>query len=50
MVTYLLGLHENIRFSKAFSEYQEQPYPLEKATVLFLDSPKKIQVSFVGYS
>ena len=28
MVTYLTDFHENIRFSKTLSEYQEQPYPL----------------------
>ena len=28
MVTYLLDFHENIRFSKTLSEYQEQPHPL----------------------
>ena len=50
MVTYLLDFHKKIRFSKTLSEYQEQPYPLEKTTVLFLDPPKKMQVSFVGYS
>ena len=30
MVPYLLDFHEYIRFSKSLSEYQEQPYPLEK--------------------
>ena len=37
MVTYLLEFHENIRFSKTLSEYQEQPQPL----FIFLDPPKK---------
>ena len=41
MVTYLLDFHEYIRFSKILSEYQEQPHPLEKTTIVFLDSPKK---------
>ena len=50
MVTYLLDLHENIRFSKTLSEYQEQPYPPEKTTIVFLVSPKKMRVTFVGYS
>ena len=41
MVPYLLDFHENIRFSKTLSKYQEQPYPLEKTIHVFLDSPKK---------
>ena len=41
MVPYFLDFHENIRFSKTLSEYQEQPYPIEKTTILFLDPPKK---------
>ena len=28
------------------SEYQEQPYPLEKTTIEFFDPPKKMQVTF----
>ena len=28
MDTYLQDIHENMRFSKTLSEYQEQPYPL----------------------
>ena len=41
MVPYFLDFHENIRFSKALSKYQEQPYPLEKTTIVFFDLPKK---------
>ena len=41
MVPYLLDFLENIRFSKTLSEYQEQPYLLEKTTTAFLDPPKK---------
>ena len=41
MVAYLLDFHENIRFSKTFGEYQEQPYPLEKTAIVFLDPSKK---------
>ena len=41
MVPYFLDFHENIRLSKTLSEYQEQPYPLEKTTIVFLDPPKK---------
>ena len=40
----------NIRFSKTLSEYKEQPYLLEKLTILFLDPPTKMRVTFVGYS
>ena len=50
MVTYLLDFHENIRFSKTLSKYQEQPYPLQKTAIVFLDPPKKIHVLFLGYS
>ena len=50
MATYFLDFHENIRFSKTLSEYQEQSYPLEKTAILFLDPPKKFHVIFVGYS
>ena len=50
MVTYLLNFHENIKFSKTVSEYHEQPYPLEKTTAVFFDPPKKMQITFVGYS
>ena len=39
-VTYLLDFHENIVFSKTFSVDQEQPYSLEKTTIVFLDPPK----------
>ena len=46
MVTYLLGFHENIRFSKTLSEYQEQLHPL----LYFLIHLKKMHVTFVGYS
>ena len=28
MVTYLLDFHDNFRFSKTLSKYQEKPYPL----------------------
>ena len=45
----MIRLHENIRFSKTHSEYQEQPYPLEKTAIVFLDPPKKMHVKFVGY-
>ena len=38
---YFVDFHENIRFSKTLSEYQEQPYPTEKTTIVFLDPPKK---------
>ena len=41
MIPYLLDFHENIRFSKTLNEYQEQPYPIQKATFLFLNPPKK---------
>ena len=41
---------ESIRFSKTHSEFQEQPNPLEKTTIVFLDPPKKMHVTFVGYS
>ena len=41
MVPYLLYFHENISFSKTLIEYQEQPYPIEKATIAFLVPPKK---------
>ena len=44
MVPYFLD------FSKTLSEYQEQPYPTEKITIVFLDPPKKNCVTFVGYS
>ena len=37
----MIRLHGNIRFSKTHSEYQKQPYPLEKTTIAFLDPPKK---------
>ena len=46
----MLDFHENIRFSKKHSEYQEQPYPLEKTTITYLDPPTKMHVTFVGYS
>ena len=41
--------YENIRFSKTHSEYQEQPYLLEKTTIVLLDPPKKMHVTFIGY-
>ena len=41
LVTYLLDLHENIRFSKILSEYQKQPYLLEKTTFVFFFDPAK---------
>ena len=41
MVPCLLDFRENITFSKALNEYQEQPYPIEKTTIVFLDPPKK---------
>ena len=33
-----------------YSEYQEQPYPLEKTTIVFLDPLTKMHVTFVKYS
>ena len=36
MIPYLLGLHENIRYSKTLNKYQEQPDPIEKTTIVFL--------------
>ena len=36
----MIRLHENIRFSKTHSEYQKQPYPLEKTTIVFFDPSK----------
>ena len=41
MVPYFLDFHENIRFSKTLSKYQEQLCPIEKTTLVFLDPPKK---------
>ena len=41
MVPYFLDFHENIRFSKTLRGYQEQPYPLEKTTIVFPDLTKK---------
>ena len=41
MLIYLLDFHENIKFSKSLSEYEEQPYLLKKTTFVFLDPPKK---------
>ena len=40
MVPYFLDFHENIRFSKTLSKYQEQPCTIEKTTIVFLDPPK----------
>ena len=40
MVPYFLDFHENVRFSKTLSDYQEQPYPIKKTTIVFLDPPK----------
>ena len=42
MVPCFLDFHENIRFWKTVIQYQEQPYPIEKATTVFLDPPKKV--------
>ena len=50
MVAYLLDFHQNVRSSKTLGENKKQPYPLEKTTILFLDPPKKMRVTFVGYS
>ena len=50
MQLWWLDFHESIRFSKTHSKYQEQPYPLEKTTIVFLDPPTKLHVTFVGYS
>ena len=41
MVPYFLDFHENTRFSKTLNEYQEQPYPIEKTAIVFIDPPKK---------
>ena len=41
MVQYFLDFCEYVRFSETLSEYQEQPYPIEKTTIMFLDPPKK---------
>ena len=46
----MLDFHENIRFSKTHSEYQEWPYPLEKTTVVFLDALQKMHLTFAKYS
>ena len=46
----MLDFHENIRFSKTHSEYQERPYPLEKTTVVFLDPLQKMHLTFAKYS
>ena len=43
MVPYFLDFHKRIRFSKTISEYQEQPYPIKKNTVVFPDPPKIIK-------
>ena len=40
MVPYFLDFHENIRFSKTLSKYQEQSNPTEKTTIVLLDPPK----------
>ena len=51
MIPYFLDFHENIRISKTLSEYQEQRYPIEKTTIVFLDPPKKRKrATFVEYS
>ena len=50
MVPYFLDFHENIRFSETLNEYQEQPYPIEKTTIIFLDPLKKKRVTFERYS
>ena len=41
MVPCFLDFHENIRFWKTLIQYQEQPYPIEKTNIVFLDPPKK---------
>ena len=46
LVTYSLSFHQNFRFSKTLSRYQEQPHPL----FVFLDPPKKMHMTVVGYS
>ena len=48
MVLYSLDSHEDIRFSKALSEYEEQPYPVKKNTIVILDPPKKERVKFIA--
>ena len=48
MVPYYLDPHEDIRFSKALSEYEEQSYPIKKNTIVILDPPKKERVTFVA--
>ena len=51
MVPYILDFHQNIRLIlKALSQYQEQPYLLVKTTIVFLDPPKNMRVTLVGYS
>ena len=51
MVPYILDFHQNIRLIlKALSQYQEQPYLLEKTTIVFHDPPKNLRVTLIGYS
>ena len=47
MVPYFLDFHKNIRFSKVLSEYQEQSYPTEKITIVFLNLPCNIRRIFM---
>ena len=44
MVAYLLDFHENIRFSRTLTKYQEQPYSL-----LYFLIYLKNALTFVGY-
>ena len=50
LYTVIVDFHEYIRFSKTHSDYQEQSYPLEKTTIVFLDPPRKMNVTFVNYT
>ena len=40
----------NILDFQRHSDYQEQSYPLEKTTIVFLDPPRKMNVTFVNYT
>ena len=44
MVPYFLDFHENIGFSKTLNEYQEQPNPTQKTTIVFLDPQKTCNI------
>ena len=49
-IRVILDFHENVRFPKTRSEYQQQPYPLEKTTIVFLDPPRKMHLTFLKCS